>query len=136
MSKASEAGNAAVNSVLQICALYGVPAFRMQSRAFEVIGKGGAARPMFVGEWHDALGVKHRSGMADVLATPTIRLLTLDPGLVQVPLWIECKAGSGQLTPEQQAFKSFILGTGGYYLEARDSFDVVLEWFRTHGVRR
>lgn len=134
MSRASAAGNSVVKAIEDICGLFRVPVLRMQSRTFIVPGVGGRERPMFMGEWTDMFGYKHRKGMADLLAMPCIE--TGDGFLVTVPLWIECKAGTSEMRKEQIAFKEFVEAAGAYHLEARDSADPVIEWFKTNKVEK
>jgi hypothetical protein len=137
--------NAAVSAVEQAAALYRVPSFRMQSRTIEVVGAGGRKRPMFMGQWTDELGEVHRKGMADLLLTPRVNLarvlkqaggVLLGNFWIPVPLWVECKSGSGELEPEQQLFRNYVIACGSFYLEAHDCADVVIQWFDEHGVTR
>ena len=129
------ASNAVVGAVCDAAALFNVPAFRMNTRTVEVVGVGGRSRPMFFGQWTDDLGVLHRKGMADLLLTPRIAIWT-DNLKVTVPLWVECKSGSGELEPDQILFRDFVLRGGAYYLEAHDCADVVIQWFSEFGVVR
>jgi hypothetical protein len=154
MSKASDAANGLMLAVAQVCGLYSVPAFRMQSRTLMVTGPHGRVRPMFMGEWTDDLGEKHRSGMADWLLTPRIReninatlkfssqgvgvapppLLVASVIGVVVPVWCECKAGlSARMTPDQIAFKTYVENNGAYHIELRDP-DELIAFFVSHGV--
>jgi hypothetical protein len=153
MSKASDAANGLMVAVSQVAGLYFVPAFRMQSRALPVVGKGGRSRPMFFGEWTDDLGEKHKSGMADWLLMPHIRasikatitppfagviappVLTSSVVGVTIPLWCECKTGRGKLTDDQFAFKLFVENAGAHHIALHDSADELIEWFVTHGVQ-
>ena len=73
MTKASAAANGLMLAAYQCAMMMHVPAFRMQSRVFTVVGAGGRPRPMNMGEWTDDLGEKHTAGMADWLMTPRIR---------------------------------------------------------------
>jgi hypothetical protein len=142
------ASNAVVSSVTQAAALYGVPYYREQSRAFTVKGAKGRERPMFIGEWVDEIGVKHYSGKPDLLLTPKIDVLRLGAFrtllviskqvklMVPVPLWVECKYGSGALGPEQRLFRDSVLSSGGFYIHAHDSAAAVIEWFENMGVSR
>lgn len=131
------ASNAVVNAVMQVAAIYGQPAYRMQSRCFTVTGAGGADRPLFIGQWDDMTGAHHFGGMCDVLLTPLIWLPgPIRPHRIQVPLWCECKSGTGQLTDEQKAFRDHVEATGGFWIECRDSADMLVAWFREHGVER
>lgn len=138
------ASNAVVTAISQAAAIYGVPCFRMQSRTFEVAGAGGRKRPMFIGQWTDGYGTIHRCGMPDLLLQPRVnfwRIVTQgNPGLssdlkVTVPLWVECKSGSGVLGLNQRAFRDYVVESGAYYLEAHDSADIVVRWFENFGVR-
>jgi hypothetical protein len=146
MSKSSQAANSVIKACEDVCALYRVPCFRMQSRVFTVRGAKGRERPMFAGQWRDGDGVLHTSGMADLLAMPRINFVMKQSDgithnsrlfhLATVPLWIECKSGTGKLSPDQQAFKSYVEASGAYFLEVRDSADQLLEWFKAHGCTR
>jgi hypothetical protein len=55
---------------------------------------------------------------------------------IQVPLWVECKAGSGRLSKDQVDFKEDVLARGGFYLLAEQSADPVMAWFDRFGVVR
>lgn len=142
MSRASDAGNGVMKAVEDVCNLYDVPVTRMQSRTFTVPGKGGKERPFFVGEWIDRMGVKRRKGMADLLAQPSVCLgvLTgkkeLSTTTVTIPLWIECKAGTGKLTGDQQAFKEWVDEIGAAYLCVTDSCEELLNFFKHYDLRR
>lgn len=154
MAKISKS-NAVVGAVIEAAALYDVPRYRMNSRVVTVAGAGGRNRPMFFGEWTDDLGKLQCKGMADVLLTPQIDLLKIFQGGVPiipmnqradilrnittricVPLWVECKSGSGELSDEQKAFRSHVIMAGAFYLEIHDSADELLKWFEQMGVRR
>lgn len=141
----TSASNAVVSSVENAAAIYGVRCYRMQSRTVQVKGAGGRERPMFMGAWKDALGVPHYKGMADVLLTPKIKVLTrsIRNGLLTeesfvyaVALWVECKSGTGELRKEQVEFRNDVLAAGAFYIEAHDSADAVIEWFKQMGVAR
>jgi hypothetical protein len=141
MTKASIAGNSVVAAVEQACALYGVRCYRMQSRAVTVVGAGGRPRPMFMGQWSDKTGKLYYGGMPDLLLTPVIqmesqRTATYAVDFVAVALWVECKAGTGRLGTEQQAFKEDVEEAGAFYIECRDSADSVIRWFEAYDVRR
>jgi hypothetical protein len=133
MSKSSNAANAVVRAVEEVAALYRIPCFRMQSRVFTVTGKGGKPRPMFVGAWADAKGVKHTSGMADLLLLPRISFCGEE---CIWPLFCECKYGSSRLATEQRAFRDYVEHYGIWWLEVRDSADELLEWLKVRGVKR
>lgn len=134
MSKSSQAANAVLKAVEDVCALYRIPVFRMQSRVFTVIGAKGKKRPMFVGRWKDVQGQMFTSGMADLLLAPRIPCSAHFYGTVF--LWVEAKAGKGELTTDQEAFKTFVESQGMYFLECHDSADQLLEWLKAHGVTR
>lgn len=138
MSRVSDTANSVVSACETACAINRVPVMRMNSRTFLVPGKGGRERPMFTGEWTDQLGVKRRKGMADLFAMPRIQILQDQTLTIEttVPLWIECKSGSGILTEEQELFRSFVEYAGAYYILAKDSADAVMAWFKEHRVRR
>jgi len=136
MTRASERGNSVVRAVEQAAALYNVPAYRMQSRVFD-IGSKGRVRPMFTGQWRDALGVRHTSGMADLLLTPKLRVIGKDgEAWLATVLWVECKAGAGRQSETQRDFQIHVESCGAFYLLAGDSADQVIQWFKDHGVER
>ena len=93
---------------------------------------------MFMGQWTDRFGAIHRKGMCDLLLTPRIDVAPFDSigNLVCVPLWVECKYGSGRLEPEQKLFRDDVLERGAFYLEVHDGPDALIEWFKSKGVRR
>src|SRR6266702_3115181 len=138
MSRASAAGNGVMKAVEDVCGLYGVPFLRMQSRTFTVPGAGGRDRPFFVGEWTDAMGVKHRKGMADILLMPRIEVrVKLDeiagnartvPLMLTAMLWVECKAGSGKMNAEQLAFREWVLSIGAAHICVTDSCEELMQW--------
>lgn len=153
MTRSSAAANGLMLAAYQCAMMMHVPALRMQSRVFTVVGAGGRQRPMNMGEWTDDLGEKHTAGMADWLMLPTIRTnmkgelhpkvatpnmtvtIVASTGIC-IPLWVECKAGTGRLEKSQKAFQSYVENAGAYYLELRDSADTLMEWFRAHGVEK
>lgn len=149
MSKVSDAANALVNATMQVCSLYGVDYFRMQSRVIQVEGTAGRWRPFYIGTWTDRFGNVHTKGMADLLTRPKITLAFQDnrqheegnlllplPSLrVTVPLWIECKSGTGRLTPDQKEFKAHVEWNGEHYLEVRDDMRPLMAWFEAHDIR-
>ncbi len=152
MSRASEGANSVVAAVEEACERFGVPVYRMQSRVFTVVGKGGKSRPMFVGKWKDGLGVWHTKGMADLLAHPEINYDTGDDyGAYSTPVWIECKFGSGkqgesaareakcicgQPINHQNHFQQYVESKGAAYIVAHDCADAVIDWFKRNGVTR
>jgi hypothetical protein len=141
LARKISASNAVVSACEETCHIYRVPVFRMQSRAINVIGVGGRSRPMFMGAWRDGMGVEHKSGMADLLATPQVgyykrRAEADEPMISAVPLWIECKSGTGKLSDDQIAFREFVEDGGAYFLEIHDSADALLAWFKAFGVQR
>jgi hypothetical protein len=152
MAKTISASNAVVNAVEAAASLYGVRCYRMNSRTFTVAGAGGRDRPMFMGQWRDEFGTLYRKGMADLLLTPRI-IINQPPSLIHVPmntpagaqskpfaacvpLWVECKSGSGVLTVEQRAFREDVRKAGAFYIEAHDSADEVIVWFEAMQVRK
>lgn len=143
MSKASDAANALVSSTMQVCSLYGVDHFRMQSRVIQVEGTAGRWRPFYIGTWTDRFGNVHHKGMADLLTRPRVKIL-LAPAMqppvpyvvVTVPLWIECKSGTGRLTPDQREFRAHVEWNGEHYLEIRDDLRPLMEWFDKMGVTK
>ncbi len=154
MTRASESANSVVAAVEEACEVWGVPVYRMQSRVFTVVGKGGKSRPMFVGKWKDGLGVWHTKGMADLLAHPEIIIETNGPigqGEISTPVWIECKFGSGkqgesaareakcicgQPINHQKHFQEYVESKGASYIVAHDCADAVIEWLKRNGVTR
>lgn len=152
MGKAISASNAVVNAVEMAAAMFGVRCYRMNSRTFKVIGAGGRERPMFMGQWKDELGVVFYKGMADLLLTPRVTIhqktslihipintpASMPSNLIIacVPLWVECKSGSGVLTKEQKAFRDDVVKAGAFYIEAHDSADEVIAWFEAMQVRK
>jgi hypothetical protein len=138
MVQAINASNANMQAVADAAALYGVRAYRMQSRTFTVTGAGGRERPMFMGGWHDGTGIFHAKGMADFLLTPKIQVSTKLglPIFASVALWVECKSGMGELTADQRAFRDDVLDAGAFWLCAKDSCGELIEWFRKHQVTR
>lgn len=132
MSRASTAANSVVSACEDVCQLYRIPCFRQQSRVFTVTGVNGKPRPMVIGQWRDEMGVTHTSGMADLLIAPRIRVNANIAATVF--LWCECKYGSGELSPDQQAFKTFVEANGMYHVKAQDSADAVIEWLKLHNV--
>lgn len=137
-SRASVAGNSVIAAVEEACALYGVRCYRQQSRAVTVVGAGGRPRPMFVGQWKDRFGTRHTSGMPDLLLSPNIGFEDREgfPVLICAVLWVECKAGTGKLNSEQQAFKEDAEEAGAYYIECHDSAEQVMRWFDAQHVRK
>jgi hypothetical protein len=134
-----------MRAVEDICGLYGVPALRMQSRTFTVKGVGGKDRPFFVGEWKDANGIKHRKGMADFLLQPRVTMHVAVkvrgeevkvPLSFTVPLWVECKAGTGVLNEDQREFRDWVLSIGAAYICVTDSCEELMEWFRSKKVEK
>ena len=160
MPKKISASNAAVSACISAAEIFGVPWYREQSRVFTVAGVGGRDRPMFVGDWTDDLGATHTKGKADLLMTPRVDVWKalahlalnqfknpaaliapmnqrLDLTLrIAVPLWVECKSGSGKLEVEQKLFRDHVTKAGNFYIEAHDSADPLMEWFRQMAVRR
>jgi hypothetical protein len=137
------ASNAVVNAVEGAAAIYGVRSYRMQSRAFYVPGEGGRTRPMFMGAWKDRFGTIHRKGMADILLTPHVKVAFTSPDgenftavYRTIPLWVECKFGTGKLEREQILFRDDVVEAGAHYIEAHDSADAVVAWFEANGVKR
>ena len=138
------ASNAVVSAILQCAAIHGQPAYRMQSRSFEVPGEEGRLRPFFVGEWTDRYGAKIWGGMADVLCTPTVELIhpqsrgdiALGGLAVQLAVWCEAKSGKGKLTEKQELFRENVEETGGVYLLCQDSAEELLRWFGEHQLVR
>lgn len=111
----------------------------------------GRKRPMYFGGWVDDLGITQHSGMADVLLTPRVSVSCVIAGcvpglipatrersqvMVPVPLWVECKAGTGELRKAQKTFRDHVVKSGAFFLEAHDCADVVVQWFEQFGVTR
>jgi hypothetical protein len=110
---------------------------------FRVPGVDGKERPFFVGEWTDANGFLHRSGMADLLLQPTVHVKVIPKGETKavmmnctVPLWVEAKSGSGVLTAEQKNFQTWVTSIGAGYLCVTDSCEQLMEWFKEYGVKK
>jgi hypothetical protein len=117
---------------MQCAAIHGQPAYRIQSRMFEVPGEEGRTRPFFVGAWTDRFGNEYYGGMPDVLVTPTIELPgPIRPHRVQIALWCEAKSGAGKLTEKQILFRENVEATSGEYLLCKDSAQTLLDWFGT-----
>lgn len=152
MAKTVSASNAVVSAVETAAAMFGVRCYRMNSRTFKVVGASGRERPMFMGQWKDELGTVYHKGMADLLLTPRITVnpssslvhipmntpagSPIKPVSVCVPLWVECKSGSGVLTKEQKAFRDDVIKAEAFYIEAHDSAEEVIAWFEAMQVRR
>lgn len=144
MSRQSQLGNSVVAAAMQVCALMHVPCWRMNSRVVNVATPNDRRgfRPMAMGSWIDSTGKEHTAGMADLLAQPNIRFILAEAGskspfiAVTVPLWIECKAGKGQLSSDQRDFREYVLEIGAHYLLLRDCADELFAWFKEHGVKR
>lgn len=138
------AENSVMQAVEQLCGIYNVPCFRIQSRVIEVADKRkpGGVRPFFMGIWKDALGESHTGGMADMLLMPSVDVNYLfddlhcesGPNYVTVPLWAELKAGRNGLSSEQEKFKKYVESKGAFYLSVRDSADPLIAWFREYGI--
>lgn len=134
-----------MKAVEDVCGLFGVPLLRMQSRTFQVPGVGGRERPFFVGEWTDAMGVKHRKGMADLLLQPRVNISyeanvkgskVKIPLSFTVPLWVECKQGAGDMNAEQLAFRAWVLSIGAAHICVTDSCEQLMDWFRAKNVEK
>ena len=148
MSARTTPGNQLMKSVEDVCGLYRVPFYRMQSRVFTVVGRGGRERPMITGGWRDRNGEHHTGGMPDFLLTPKVnvsKLVEVDDGNdapmfakieYTLPLWVECKAGKDRLSPAQVAFRDDVLAQGGHWLLVKDGPEALLDWLKEHGVRR
>jgi hypothetical protein len=119
----------------------------MQSRTFIVPGVGGRERPFFVGEWTDAMGVKHRKGMADLLLQPRVSLVAeVSPGKsfphvkipvsFTIPLWVECKAGEGKMDEHQLAFRLWVLSIGAAHICVTENCEELMKWFEEKKVRK
>jgi hypothetical protein len=131
--------NALMYSVGEVCALYSVRLFRIQSRTFTVVGAAGRTRPMFIGQWTDDNGTVHYKGMADLLARPKIEVHmphALDPAIVTVPLWIECKSGDDKLSADQEAFRHHVTNNGEFHITIKDDLRPLMQWFDEHGLKQ
>lgn len=74
-----------------------------------------------VGAWHVGLcgGIYQRPGLPDKCA------FILHPVYkIPVSVWIECKTGTGRLTPYQREVRDEIINHGGVYILARSVDDV------------
>lgn len=128
-------------AIEQVCQIYSVPCFREQSRVLR-IGKG----LVFYGKWRDGRGVWHSCGKADYLLTPQIEIGSAMLHRITVPLWVEAKAGKERAAKpnrcmcgdtaldHQEHFRKYVTGAGAYHLIVRDSAEVLIQWFREHGV--
>jgi hypothetical protein len=146
MSTRITPGNAISKLVEDFCGLYRVPFYRMQSRMFNVIGAGGKERPMFIGSWTNDRGEQFKGGMPDYLLTPQLRIgqavqrlggiVDMDTHMnTMVPLWVEVKAGTDRLSPNQKEFRDYQERIGGLWLTVRDGSELE-DWFKKHGVKR
>lgn len=133
MSKSSDAANAMMYSIGQVCDLYRVEYLRMQSRTVIVPGAAGRSRPMFFGAWRDQFGNTHRRGMADMLVRPRV---PVGSQFVTMLLWVEAKSGAGKLNHDQLAFKSYVESNGEYWMELHDTTEPLERWFKEHSVSR
>lgn len=135
MSRASEAANSVVAACIDVARYYCIPVYRQQSLALP-----GAGRPIPSGIWYDTLGQKQTKGKADLLLTPCIDLNPyydcLKAIIIAVPLWVECKHGTGRLSPEQKYFKAEVEKAGAFYLLCHDSADALWTWLKDHNVER
>ncbi len=130
MARGASAGSGVMRCVEDVCGLYRVPFYRMQSRVFDVVHAARGTRPMVVGKWRDRFGQQHTGGMPDFLLTPVL------PTGPCVALWVECKEGpSAKLSPEQRAFRDDQEAFGGNWLLVHDGPEALIEWFRQKGVR-
>lgn len=142
MSRASDAANAVVSSVEQVLDLYGVQHTREQSRVIQVQDsrRQSGYRPMYFGKWIDDFGNVHASGRADLLARPRIFAYYSethnDEVYLSTPLWIECKAGKGRLSPDQEAFRDWVKSNDDSYILIHDDVRPLMEWLDAHGVKR
>lgn len=109
------------SSILEYLSIEKIWHCRMQSRTFQVPGKGGKLRPMFVGT----------VGMADILAIPKVQNGYVWGVLETIVLWIECKAGKGRQSAAQKEFEDEVCKAGHYYLVAH-SIDDVRDWLKSH----
>lgn len=106
---------AVVKACLTVLEASGIPAFRNNTGAAMLPGKGGKLRPVFFGSrgWPDIVGV-----------LPSGKFLG-----------VECKApkegkkAAGKITPEQRAVGEAIEKQGGVYLIVRDAGDLA-EWIK------
>ena len=67
------------------------------------------------GRWRKAKGVKARKGVADITGTmpPHGR-----------SIYVECKTGTGSLSPAQRDFRDEVVGAGALYVLARNLDDL------------
>ena len=145
-SRRPSAGSGVMKCVEDVCGLYRVPFYRMQSRVIDVVQKDArGSRPMVIGKWRDRFGETHTGGMPDFLLTPAINRGVYEdghpPGSIPVPfrpriaLWVECKEGpNAKLSPEQRAFRDDQEALGGHWLLVHDGPEALIEWFKQRGV--
>lgn len=104
MSRASQAANALVDGCLRLLTVRGVFAWRTNN-APSPVTRGGAVVAF------RRVGMR---GVADILGVlPGGRFVA-----------VECKYGSGRLSPEQRLFRDRVTAAGGLFVEARSVEDV------------
>lgn len=159
MSRSSDAANAVINAAEQVLDLYGVQHSREQSRVLNMKDDRDQRgyRPMYFGKWIDDEGKVHASGRADILARPKIQVrhpsatvmlttmvkelhpdadLDLSNWKISIPLWIECKSGKGKLTPDQVAFRHWVVSNGDAWLLIHDDINPLIDWLKSHNVSK
>ena len=113
--------NSVKNACLELLALHGIFAFRLNSGAFSGNYKG---RKWFM-RCH-SLG----KGAADILALPKTTGNAL--GYV-IPLWIETKCKGKKQRPEQRQFEAWVRDLGHDYLLVDDPA-TLMEWLKERGL--
>lgn len=104
MSRASDSANALVTGCLTLLELNGVFCWRTNNAPSPVTRGGQVVAFRKVG----------MKGVADILGVlPGGRLIA-----------VECKYGSGRLSPEQKLFRDRVTKQGGLFVEARSVADV------------
>lgn len=101
-------------ATLELLAVKGIFAFRLNSAAFKVEGRFFKAH---------SLG----PGASDILVLPTV------DSKILIPTWIELKSQNGRQSRLQAEFQAFVESKGHSYLLARSVDDVAL-WLKERGL--
>lgn len=110
-------------AILDLLAVEGVFAFRVNSSSFAIegaIGKRRFLRSHTLGA--GTADIRCDVRMATVLAKGTESELIVDRF---VPLWLEVKSAAGKQSPEQQSFQDFVERHGHIYAIVRSTDDVL-----------
>ena len=62
--------------------------------------------------------------------------LDLSNWKISIPLWIECKSGKGKLTPDQVAFRHWVVSNGDAWLLIHDDINPLIDWLKSHNVSK